>query len=94
MIVPQFLVQIPNFDLATIRPDKPRIPFEDMDCKVTFQVIFIIKIFIITAVNIIFIIKIITVFNIITIMKISTFPSRILEFPTTLEPSQELLAMM
>ena len=20
------------------RPDKPRIPFEDMDCKVTFQV--------------------------------------------------------
>ena len=50
-----------------------------MDCKVTFKVIRI------TAMDIIAIMKIII------IVKMKTIPSLKLEFPTTLEPSQELL---
>ena len=82
------ILNLPTLILTpSLRPDKPRIPFEDMDCKVTFKVIRI------TAMNIIAIMTIImiTAMKIIIIMKIKTIPSPKLEFPTTLEPSQELL---
>ena len=50
------ILNLPTLILTpSLRPDKPRIPFEDMDCKVTFKVMHIsttMKVIMTTTVNI------------------------------------------